>query len=206
MKLLNLKEILCLKKIFSFLLIFLGSINLCISPVFADKYPSYWTPSEDEKLQNGVCELGYDSWTKISKNFVPTHSPRQCRERWKYFFFDFADTTWTEEDDDRLESLYDTYGNNWGHIARFFPGKNAVTVKNRYKLLQVKIMERQKVCQRSNDMFWISVENDSKEYKLAVNEETSRIQALENEEEGFEPTIVPEPAKGISCDPLPFLF
>lgn len=97
-----------------------------------------FTPEEDEKLMKLITLLGTRDWEAIA-NEMRNRSPRQCRDRWyNYISPDISTTPWTEEDDEKLDKLYDKFGPKWKKIASFFKNRSANGVRNRFRLRQKK--------------------------------------------------------------------
>ena len=98
-----------------------------------------FTPSEDAALQSLVKVHGTSDWKLIAEH-MPNRSSRQCRERWKYYIAPSlqqgVSTEWTKEDDEKLLQKYNEIGPKWSQIARFFPTRTDINLKNRYHRLQ----------------------------------------------------------------------
>ena len=91
-----------------------------------------WTQQEDDSLRAAVAQLGPRKWSDIAK-FVPSRTPKQCRERW---FDRLAPNLKRDPFDQREDALViekqKEYGNRWAAIAAFLPGRSAGAVKNRW--------------------------------------------------------------------------
>lgn len=97
---------------------------------------SKFTQAEDEKLKHLVKEIGEKDWESISKK-MKTRNPRQCKERWfNYLSPKINFQPWTNEEDKRLEKLYNEFGPKWVKITQFFPARTDVNVKNRWLVIQ----------------------------------------------------------------------
>jgi hypothetical protein len=91
-----------------------------------------WTGHEDTLLAGAVAQLGAQRWTAIAQ-YVPTRTPKQCRERW----FDRLAPGIRREpfepwEDAIIRELQGAMGNHWSRIARQIPGRSACAVKNRW--------------------------------------------------------------------------
>lgn len=197
-----------MKKVFNFLFIFLWCLGFCASSVFAvdpSNKRKKWSPDEDEKLRAGVSQLGENSWKRVSEEFVCTRSPRQCRERWRYYLSTNEDTPWDYYSDDLLLELYEKYGPKWEFIAQFIPDKSEMNIKNRYHYLTYKHHRERELADKS----WTDLETRPSDYRYAVSYALNEFE-FELEVSDFEDdrniTVIPEELISISCDPLPSIF
>ncbi|OHT07689.1 Myb-like DNA-binding domain containing protein [Tritrichomonas foetus] len=95
-----------------------------------------FTDHEDEMLTQLVNEFGLKEWKKIAHK-MKNRTPRQCRERWKYYLSgNTHNEVWTEKEDELLLQKYKIYGPHWAKISAFFTDKNDVNLKNRFHRLQ----------------------------------------------------------------------
>jgi hypothetical protein len=91
-----------------------------------------WTHQENNLLIQAVTQLGTAKWMEIAK-FVPTRTPKQCRERW---FNRLA--PWLRKgafepwEDEVIRTKQAQLGNRWAVIAQSLVGRSAVAVKNRW--------------------------------------------------------------------------
>ena len=95
-----------------------------------------FTDKEDKLLLKLVEQFGLKDWKKIS-NKMKDRTPRQCRERWKYYLSGETNNgNWTKHEDEMLLEKYELYGPHWAKISVFFEDKNDVNLKNRFHRLQ----------------------------------------------------------------------
>lgn len=94
-----------------------------------------FSSEEDQKLKDLVLELGESNWNEVA-NRIGTRTARQCRERFKnYLSPAIKNDPWTEEDNEKLRIKYAEYGPKWSQIAKFFPTRSEVNIKNHWTLL-----------------------------------------------------------------------
>jgi len=106
--------------------------------IFADCYSkksnrrrNTFSAEEDEQLVQAVEEYGEENWEKVSKS-MGQRSPRQCRDRWRFYLSPNANLSqWTENEDKTLMEIYYRIGNHWSAIAEYFPGRTWASVRNR---------------------------------------------------------------------------
>ena len=90
---------------------------------------------EDERLTDLVYQYGTKKWRTIA-SLMEDRTPRQCRERWKYYLNpDLKVGNWTEEEDDLIIEKRDELGPKWMKISKFFQNRTDAMIKNRYKYL-----------------------------------------------------------------------
>ena len=91
-----------------------------------------FTMEEDNRLCELVSEYGDRNWRVISRQ-MPNRTTRQCRERYRnYLSPKVKNGPWTQEEDILLEQKYIEYGPKWATIAKFFPSRSDVNIKNRW--------------------------------------------------------------------------
>ena len=91
-----------------------------------------FTMEEDNRLCELVNEFGDKNWRVISRQ-MPNRTTRQCRERYRnYLSPRVKNGPWTQEEDILLEQKYLEYGPRWATIAKFFPSRSDVNIKNRW--------------------------------------------------------------------------
>lgn len=85
-----------------------------------------------------VSRFGTKDWKTVSI-FMNDRTPRQCRERWKYYLAPNVENgPWTQEEDNKLIDLVAEYGSQWALISKCFNQRTGTNVKNRFILLQRK--------------------------------------------------------------------
>lgn len=96
-----------------------------------------FTDEEDAALINLIDEHGENNWKLIARNMPSDRTPRQCRERWKYYLSGFTNNDkWSQEEDQLLLEKYQFYGPRWAKIAKYFQDKNDINLKNRFNQLK----------------------------------------------------------------------
>ena len=99
-----------------------------------------FTKEEDEKLRSIVAKYGESDWDMIA-DMMPGRNQRQCRERWlNYLSPSVNKEPWTREEDQLLIDKHNELGSRWVKIARFFTGRSDTAIKNRWMVLQRKIL------------------------------------------------------------------
>lgn len=103
---------------------------------------------EDERLTDLVYQYGTKKWRTIA-SLMEDRTPRQCRERWKYYLSlgenVNVNDNWNQEDDDLLISLYEKYGSKWSSMIGYFKNQTVVSLKNRFNKLQRKSRKQNKM-------------------------------------------------------------
>lgn len=91
-----------------------------------------FTPEEDSKICELVKQLGPRNWDLIATE-VPGRTGRQCRDRYQnYLIPGYFNGQWTQEEDARLYMKFIQFGNKWTLMKKFFPGRTANSIKNRW--------------------------------------------------------------------------
>jgi hypothetical protein len=91
-----------------------------------------WTRQEDALLMRAVIHLGSKKWIEVAR-FVPTRSPKQCRERWRNRLAPTLRRERFEAWEDRVViDKQRQLGNRWALIAQGLPGRSPGAVKNRW--------------------------------------------------------------------------
>ena len=93
-------------------------------------------PEDDEKLRILVAELGTSNWPAVARE-MRTRDARQCRDRWQnYLCPNIVNGPWTDAEDELLYKEYHAHGSAWRVIARAFPTRTDVSIKNRWRQLE----------------------------------------------------------------------
>ena len=106
------------------------------APVSRRAHPKCkFTLEEDLFLRNLVAQFGENHWVQIARN-MPKRNPRQCKERWMNYLSPMVrNTPWTPEEDEILKQKVSELGQKWVRIAKFFPMRTDINIKNRYLVL-----------------------------------------------------------------------
>jgi hypothetical protein len=105
--------------------------NNIIFLIHKKKRVNSWTAMEDKLLLIISRNFGYQNWKEISKNF-PGKSYVQCYSRFKRIRPNGINGFWTEEEDQRLLSLYDTYGRDWKMISIHMLSRSSKQIRDRF--------------------------------------------------------------------------
>lgn len=86
---------------------------------------------DDIRLIELVEKYG-KNWNQIS-SFFPGYSPENLEERYvNKLDPKLKRTKFTNEEDEKILTLYNQYGNNWKEIASYFADRNPNMIKNRF--------------------------------------------------------------------------
>ena len=136
-----------------------------------------FTQAEDQLLVTYVRKYGEKNWKTIAK-MMDGRTPRQCRERFKYYLSTplMNVSNWSQEEDALLLQKYQEMGSKWSQIALFFPGRTDINIKNRfnrimrtYKRNNIALPLRQ-IPSKKIDRNIISTESSSTEFPVSIEE------------------------------------
>jgi hypothetical protein len=103
---------------------------------------------EDDLLRSLDTQFGESSWDTVARH-MGIRTARQCRDRWKHYVSpELVNDPWSESDDQVLLARYGEFGPQWARIAKFFPGRTDITVKNRYISIQGRISRELQAAQK----------------------------------------------------------
>lgn len=116
-------------------------------PTYKKKYPAFrkkrvaFSSEEDKRLEDlvemcgGPSNWGRGFWVKIAE-LMPGRTPKQCRERWRYYLSpDINKNDWSEEEDELILQKYEEIGPKWVKMKKFFEGRTDTQLKKRYIFL-----------------------------------------------------------------------
>ena len=73
------------------------------------------------------------SWQIIAALMGNGFSSRQCKERYtKYLNPEISSLPWTKSEDEKLLSLCQQCGTKWSILAKYFPNRTDINIKNRW--------------------------------------------------------------------------
>ena len=110
----------------------------------SNKQRNRFSKEEDECLRMLVEEQEDNvDWNYVSSKMIGRTS-RQCRERYRnYLRPNLVNGSWTDEEDQLLEKMYEKFGPQWSKIAQYFPKRSDVNIKNHHTCI-VNRLSRQK--------------------------------------------------------------
>ncbi|CAL9039393.1 unnamed protein product [Musa banksii] len=117
----------------------------CCDKAIVKKGP--WSPEEDAKLKAYIEENGTGgNWIALPHKIGLKRCGKSCRLRWlNYLRPDIKRGGFTEEEDQRICSLYISIGSRWSIIAAQLPGRTDNDVKNYWNTkLQKKLFGKRK--------------------------------------------------------------
>ncbi|MDR1434986.1 MAG: hypothetical protein LBI77_01105 [Puniceicoccales bacterium] len=96
------------------------------------KKSRHWTREEEQQLIALVQQNGTESWPDKAVQ-IPGRTTIQCREHWKNCLDSSKNRgPWTQEEDQRLVEQFQKMGSKWAQIAKFFPGRTDIDLRNRW--------------------------------------------------------------------------
>lgn len=110
-----------------------------------NKQRTRFTKEEDDLLRDLVeSHKEKFDWNQIA-SMMPGRTTRQCRDRYaNYLRPQLVNGAWTKEEDQLLEEMYEKYGPQWSKIARHFPNRSDVNIKNHHTCIVNKLFRQQK--------------------------------------------------------------
>ena len=93
--------------------------------------PNFWTKEEDEILMEKAQEYRFKNWNAIS-NFIPGRTSIQCSARYRRIRPGLIKGAWDKEEDAKLLTLYEKYGNNWAAISKEMPHRTGKQIRDRF--------------------------------------------------------------------------
>jgi hypothetical protein len=91
-----------------------------------------WSPDEDKMLLSAISDCTNISWDEVAAR-IPSHTAKQCRERWLVKLNpEVRRSPFEKWEDDLIHSERRRIGNHWSVIAQLLPGRTACSVKNRW--------------------------------------------------------------------------
>ena len=92
---------------------------------------NFWTEEEDKILKEIAKEFNYKNWNSIAE-FIPGKNSIQCSSRYRRIRPGLVKGTWKKEEDSKLLSLYEKYGNNWAAISKEMPHRTGKQIRDRF--------------------------------------------------------------------------
>jgi hypothetical protein len=91
-----------------------------------------FSTEEDNKLRQLVEQYGTKNWDEIARQ-LPDRSPRQCRDRYKYYLIEnLVSEPWSPDEDSIVIRRFQEIGPRWVEIATYLTGRSGNHVKNRW--------------------------------------------------------------------------
>ena len=117
------------------------------APLVREKF----TPAEDLLLKQLIMVYKIKKWSSIA-SFFPTKTARQCRDRWNnYINPELSNKKWSIAEDSLILQKVKELGLHWNNISKFFNGRPANSIRNRYKYLirHMQLLQSQKSGQKN---------------------------------------------------------
>ncbi|KAF5119537.1 hypothetical protein DV495_000259 [Geotrichum candidum] len=102
-----------------------------------------WTEDEDRILLEAYGKMG-SVWNKIAQ-LIPGRTDDQCSKRYN----DVLDPSvrdrlreWTEEEDEMLLQMVETYGTQWRTISTHMKGRTGLTCRNRWRKIVAPVLPK----------------------------------------------------------------
>lgn len=112
-----------------------------------------FTEDEDKALLYLVSTFGDNDWSQVAL-YMPSRSPRQCRERYKlYLSPEVNNGPWSKEEDLLLETLYRQHGPKWTIIAKHFQARTDVNIKSRWNVIKRRLKRENEFSTLSNEIY-----------------------------------------------------
>lgn len=103
-----------------------------------------FTKDEDTKICQLVNQHGAKNWDQIAQK-IPGRTGRQCRDRYRnYLVPGFFNGQWTQEEDELLYEKFNQMGRQWSKMKKFFPGRSANSLRNRWNYFVCRLKDEQK--------------------------------------------------------------
>lgn len=110
-----------------------------------------WTEDEDRILLEAYGKMG-SVWNKIAQ-LIPGRTDDQCSKRYN----DVLDPSvrdrlreWTEEEDETLLQMVETYGTQWRTISTHMKGRTGLTCRNRWRKIVAPVLPKQSKDKNNN--------------------------------------------------------
>ncbi|CAD8086029.1 unnamed protein product [Paramecium sonneborni] len=109
-----------------------------------------WTYQEDKLLLELIKLNGCTSWNRIAielqsqmQNQTKIRTPAACRERYQNILNpNLNKSVWTEEEEQKLFNLQQSFGNSWARIASQMTGRSDLLCKNYFYATLRKVLRR----------------------------------------------------------------